>query len=1393
MRLIWTPLPHRRDENGLLHASIYVGPRLEHSGGPGMSTVLGDSEFDRMRNWPDFVNSLDIAIEIDGQPVAAEREKVDPKWWELLFSDDTPVTTHELPDHSTTIIHTYPVNPVLEHIEQVYKTIAEASPIDHPPLTGGITSLVGLLGDLGQVDMNEDMEGAYRHALLQKDPATGKLKRALAGSDQVAGLSDPTLSYWKLSRFYNRPESQQPPLPTLDASLVPNRPEKPKPDFHTMLGYLADFPQLLRRLGLIIDVVFEDPGATASGALRVLIDPKDPALNVRPRVSYLLQDDRFQVPPRSDALFADNCLRLEFDREIFRIYQVDVDGGALKLLSSAAGLLTSSDLAPQIEADPGTGTVPSLRSGGITVALMDRAADLIDALDGSTDLDPKLEQKGNELMLEDVLRGYRIDIFDAEDGRWRSLQRRLTNFVFPGIPGQSTPDKLENIEDEATIRAQAATASDRDVSDLNDPNKAGSGDLYLHEALFGWDGWSLAAPRPGKIIVEPGEGDPDGGTATSVTTERNDIGTDLPVQATTTPAPRTLPRLRYGREYQVRARAVDLAGNSLPDDPADLNLQVSPVIRYVRHDPLASPALVRTLPDTEGESLELMVIRSDRAPETGIVTPPSGYGQLPHVAAALSGLEHTYGANSQRHVAPPKTSVQGAELHGVLDDAFGPGGDPGGVFKIALKEEGTFFDKLVIDPTTGLATIDVEADIEVSGWQGDKTPFGRGFVPPQGMHLYRTDASLRLPYLPDPAALGIALHGDGLDHLEKFPAGTAWWDRSPFRIRLVDGVKAIASLNQGHLDVSLPPSERVRLRLSSLPDPARIDQFVHFANLPDAKKSALLDDAKAGRMWLLTPYRYIEMVHATQHPLEAPVLVVSPKRGIGETYCGFTGHIENHAKSTGRIDVHAKWSDPLDSGIDDQPPVDGVDGRLEPAVKAAVAYGWDVEAWDDTANVAAQGRISRHEFGDTKHHLVTYRPVATTRFREYFHPDITAVPANIEHPGDEVTLSIPNSARPSPPEVLYVIPTFGWEDKELSSGFERKRLGGGLRIYLDRPWYSSGRGEKLAVVLPQPPERVRIKEVLEGNAFPVEAITGLFSRTLTTDMISDRSFGRAVNRRVAAEITDTFLAFPWTYVQAKDYYTIWGRDPVWRGLSPKSTARMSDFPQRLASSRSGLTIPEAPFTQVAVAAHEVHYDTKRELWYCDVEIDAGSAYFPFVRLGLARYQPESIPGAHLSSVVVADFVQLTADRTASVVVADSTAKVTVSGVGPSNITADHVISGPFTPISRPELSRRVTAVLQEHDPMIPGDLGWSDVGDEVQLGRRTQIRRLRSGITTWSGDIDLHGAAHGAETHRILIREYEGFPRDYMPSIDPPVTRLIPGTPIHPIGWRIVYADALPL
>src|SRR5207244_7353437 len=48
--------------------------------------------------------------------------------------------------------------------------------------------------------------------------------------------------------------------------------------------------------------------------------------------------------------------------------------------------------------------------------------------------------------------------------------------------------------------------------------------------------------------------------------------------------------------------------------------------------------------------------------------------------------------------------------------------------------------------------------------------------------------------------------------------------------------------------------------------------------------------------------------------------------------------------------------------------------------------------------------------------------------------------------------------------------------------------------------------------------------------------------------------------------------------------------------------------------------------------------------YVYTALAVGPSSFPFIRLALARYQPVSVGGTHLSNVVLADFMSLAPDR-----------------------------------------------------------------------------------------------------------------------------------------------------
>jgi len=297
-----------------------------------------------------------------------------------------------------------------------------------------------------------------------------------------------------------------------------------------------------------------------------------------------------------------------------------------------------------------------------------------------------------------------------------------------------------------------------------------------------------------------------------------------------------------------------------------------------------------------------------------------------------------------------------------------------------------------------------------------------------------------------------------------------------------------------------------------------------------------------------------------------------------------------------------------------------------------------VEREDTDVQFAARDPRHTQQFRDTKYRRVAYTAVATTRFREYFPPSITDDPAkitrtgadgalqppdaanpvlpppvNASHPLPLGVVDVPSTARPQTPKLLYVVPTFGHELQAGRDGSMTSiRSGGGLRIYLERPWYSSGDGELLGVVLAP-----------EYNGF-IQATRRVLRPTLKAPDAS--------------------------------HLTQWGLSPaqVSRGLPAPYAPKLDQFTAAELSA-NGISIDEQPGTAVVVAGHQVAYDADRRLWYCDITLDPGEAYYPFVRLALARCQPNSVGDAELSRVVLADFMQLAPDRTASIVIDEAAA------------------------------------------------------------------------------------------------------------------------------------------
>ena len=776
-----------------------------------------------------------------------------------------------------------------------------------------------------------------------------------------------------------------------------------------------------------------------------------------------------------------------------------------------------------------------------------------------------------------------------------------------------------------------------------------------------------------------------------------------------------------------------------------------PLLRWHPVDP---PVLVPRRAYTEGESLRQLVVRSGvtttRDPELGdAITVTDVETWAAAANAAHPGVDVDYPSACERHVAPPKISQLEAELQGHFDAAMSPEAKPAErrrAILVARREAGSFLDTSIpsLDDPAGEVALPWVRLVDPPGADGplpaiDTLRRGDPLAPGQYV-VHDTDQTV-LPYLPDPMVRGVSMvfPDAGRDRplrppisiegtTADYPGLDDWPEVETYRIVLGGGRPLAAKVGARTIAMSLPPADMLRVRLSSSIERDKLDQFGFWRSLPEeVREQPLLREAAAdGWLWALSPAEDLVFVHAVPKPLEAPrVLTLRPVRADADTGVLLSGVVDVHGPSTERVDIEATWTQQEDDVA--QPGPDDAD----PPARHAVACTLPVLDFEDlavlgltdtTIDVPGVGKLrihrARHEFGDTRHRVVEYRCRAATRFREYFHPALLADPDDRSVLGPVRRVSIPNSARPPKPAVRQVLPMFRWEEEtepEQPFGLRRRRRAG-VRIYLDRPWYSSGDGELLGVVL--------------GD------------------------LGDEPDR------TDATSA--------------WGADPVWHGRGPARRAISVELDQLFASvgrelpARPVRPVVQLPLVDLAqnptagVLGYRPEYDATRKLWFTDIAIDPGAAVWPFLRLVVTRYQPESISGRHLSPLVRCDYVQIPLERAATLTRPDErTLRVVLSGAvgyrGPADLDAIDAASpdGLQAIRTRVGAQRRVQARLERRSSTIATDLGWETLA-EVPLA--IEGFDTTSLTAAYVGQLELPEAGRGQEARRRfkVARDHRG-------------------------------------
>jgi hypothetical protein len=378
------------------------------------------------------------------------------------------------------------------------------------------------------------------------------------------------------------------------------------------------------------------------------------------------------------------------------------------------------------------------------------------------------------LHAEDLRRGVRIDVREGL-GPWWSLHRRRTTLTVGGV---------ERAYEAEGMLTTGATRK---------PGEAGR--LYLTEVLARWSGWSLSVPQPGNPLAE------DNSQAIAEGSEvLNEPDPAFPARFAHQVVPGSLPRLRFGRTYQLRARAVDLADTDLPPGggqavqlPVDAlpgagspsSTTVTPPVPFLRWEPIPAPAMLPQAPRDEGGSLTRIVLRSDHDQDPG---QPSPDPAIPFV----------YARDSQRWLTAPVATPELVERHGALDDGAGFRADA---------------HAILADRTD--AAFEQVADVV-----RDPANYYRVYYPGPDGGL----PALPVPHLPDPLAASLAVRGlpgraDDDPLLLPFSTDAGWPTTQPVHLILLaspDEVAADDGPDGGAhvLRIRLPKATRLRLPVS---------------------------------------------------------------------------------------------------------------------------------------------------------------------------------------------------------------------------------------------------------------------------------------------------------------------------------------------------------------------------------------------------------------------------------------------------------------------------------------------------------------------------------------------------------------------------------------------------
>lgn len=449
--------------------------------------------------------------------------------------------------------------------------------------------------------------------------------------------------------------------------------------------------------------------------------------------------------------------------------------------------------------------------------------------------------------------------------------------------------------------------------------------------------------------------------------------------------------------------------------------------------------------------------------------------------------------------------------------------------------------------------------------------------------------------------------------------------------------------------IAVPVAADIELVLTPVLAPGAVQRSARFApssSMVAVTRQALLE---AGAGLPVVEHR-IRVVHCTRTPVFAPRIfseasavagtsLALMKRTPASDRADLTGYIEADAASSGELQVSAAWREIDDDPMHDRYVLKEGQAISRPhslqfrelsspgpglSLKRFLENAPGFAAIADTASNIGRQCVENRVFlggvqpgdpvgdpigevsppgsialGNTRRARVAVTATAKARYAALFAADPKRPTQIASRP---VAAEVPAAMLLPVPLISHVMPLVSQRDVRDRRRLTRETIYA-FRIYVRRPWFLSGHGERLAIgchtgAPPSGPRTVLDKTYSQWGEDPI-------ARTRTE---SSKRLPRAADFQAASGATfDPALYF----ADAPE-----GRDAV---LYYDDIVREPDPANATAPDEVG---------RVALASYALRWHEAQKLWYCDIHLAGG--FSGWIGLALYRHQPLALEGRQIS-------------------------------------------------------------------------------------------------------------------------------------------------------------------